>query len=144
MLSADPGSYVQWGGCIGRGQCCAGLAKTTCMRCHVGTPSVRWVPGSETAHFAWQSFPRSSAGRGSLQGDADSAPVKRRPPGWLALCSLTGLSCCCCAKHNRDLGGSSPRTFQEGVASWERPFPHWGTPRSRHLSHDQLAVANKT
>jgi len=35
-------------------------------------------------------------------------------------------------------------TFWEGVVSWERPFPHWGTPRSRHLSPDQLVAADKT
>lgn len=28
--------------------------------------------------------------------------------------------------------------------SWERPFPHWGTPRSRHLSPDQLVAADET
>lgn len=144
MLSADPGGYVQCGGCISQGQCWAGLAKTTCMRCHMGTPSVRWVPGSEMVHFAWQNFLRSSAGRWFLQGDAVSALVKRKPPGWLMPCSLTGLSCCCCAKHNRDLGGSSPCTFQEGVVSWERPFSHWGTPRSRHFFPDQLVAADET
>lgn len=42
----------------------------------MGTPSVRWVPGSEMVHFAWQNFLRSSAGRQFLQGDAISALVR--------------------------------------------------------------------
>lgn len=140
MLSAGP-----WGDKCSSGATSAGFSAVVAWP----RPSAR---GTAEAHhwrgecwaLKWHILPGRASCRVVL---AEAASEERWSQLWSREGHLGGL----CLVHS--LGSHLafvPSTTETWVAapparfSWQRPFPHWGTPRSRHLSPDQLAAADKT